>query len=279
MVRASEAVDTQAPQWLQPHPWVSARPEAAPTELATELATEAAPTKLATELASRATRSSAKAAPKAQLVPTPQLAAARARLAPPPGQAGGPTSAPPQPPPTPPRAHLPTLSSVPSSPGLYPCPAQSRLVFSASSEAPTHECGFSGMQLGERAGIETAEQAVRAVMLAQARGGGQLPPEERTPLPQPRAAVAKPAAASRRAREEPAASRASEVPLSHSAAWRASQRTRAEERRRKEEAAPAVGAPNAEESAADEGTLAQYTRGMMDDALGAMDRMTRWFTG
>ena len=28
---------------------------------------------------------------------------------------------------------------------------------------------------GERAGIETAEQAVRAVMLAQSRGAGQLP--------------------------------------------------------------------------------------------------------
>lgn len=173
------------------------------------------------------------------------------------------------------------LPSVPS-PSARPRLAQSRLVFSASSEAPTHECGFSGMQLGERAGIETAEQAVRAVMLAQARGGGQLPPEERTPLPPPRAAAAanKPAATSRRAREEPAASHASDVPLSHSAAWRASQRMRAGERRRKEDVAPgAAGAASAEQSAAEEGAFAQTARGVMDEAYGAMDRMSRWFTG
>jgi len=59
------------------------------------------------------------------------------------------------------------------------------MVFTPASEMPTHEGGFEGMPLGERAGIETAEQAVRAVMLAQSRGAGQLPPEERTPLPPP----------------------------------------------------------------------------------------------
>ena len=49
-----------------------------------------------------------------------------------------------------------------------------RVVFTPASEMPTHEGGFEGMPLGERAGIETAEQAVRAVMLAQSRGAGQL---------------------------------------------------------------------------------------------------------
>ena len=266
MAQALEAVDREVPEWLRPHPWVSAQPKAAATEVATELGS------LATKASTKAsTKAATKAATKAQPAPPPQLAAAHARIAPPAWPAG--------------RIRVPPVAPLPSvpSPSARPRLAQSRLVFSASSEAPTHECGFSGMQLGERAGIETAEQAVRAVMLAQARGGGQLPPEERTPLPPPpRAAAAanKPAAASRRAREEPAASHASDVPLSHSAAWRASQRMRAGERRRKEDVAPgAAGAASAEQSAAEEGAFVQTARGVMDEAYGAMDRMSRWFTG
>ncbi|KAL1496758.1 hypothetical protein AB1Y20_014348 [Prymnesium parvum] len=57
------------------------------------------------------------------------------------------------------------------------------IVFANSEIEPAHEGGFHGIQLHERAAIETAEQAVRAVMRAQSRGFGQLPPEERSALP------------------------------------------------------------------------------------------------
>ena len=59
-----------------------------------------------------------------------------------------------------------------------------RIIFANPEVEPLHENGFEGMGLGERAGIETAEQAVRAVMMAQARGFGQLPPEERSSMSQ-----------------------------------------------------------------------------------------------
>ena len=38
-----------------------------------------------------------------------------------------------------------------------------RIIFANPEVEPLHENGFEGMGLGERAGIETAEQAVRAV--------------------------------------------------------------------------------------------------------------------
>lgn len=54
-----------------------------------------------------------------------------------------------------------------------------QIIFENPDIEPLHEGGFEGMELSERAGIETAEQAVRAVMRAQARGCGLLPHAER----------------------------------------------------------------------------------------------------
>ena len=72
MAQALEAVDTEVPQWLQPHPWVSAQPQ--PKAAATEVATE-----LGSRATKASTKASTKAATKAQPVPPPQLAAAHAR--------------------------------------------------------------------------------------------------------------------------------------------------------------------------------------------------------
>ena len=77
VAQALEAVDREVPQWLRPHPWVSAQPKAAATEVATELGS------LATKAS---TKASTKAATKAQPAPPPQLAAAHARIASPPGR-------------------------------------------------------------------------------------------------------------------------------------------------------------------------------------------------
>lgn len=58
-----------------------------------------------------------------------------------------------------------------------------RILFTNAAVEPTHEGELLGMELKERAGIETAEQAVMAVRMAQARGFSILPPEERSPVP------------------------------------------------------------------------------------------------
>ena len=56
-----------------------------------------------------------------------------------------------------------------------------RILFANAHMDPTSDGGFAGLDLGARANIETAEQAVMAVRQAQARGHGLLPPEEHHP--------------------------------------------------------------------------------------------------
>ncbi len=84
---------------------------------------------------------------------------------------------PPQPQPQPPHPHEPAAAPPPNPPPARtaeappPSPPRSRVVFSEDADDATvpSECRYEGLPLVERAGIETAEQAVAAVMAARAR--------------------------------------------------------------------------------------------------------------